>query len=869
MNFKFTLLLIILSLGPNSTSFCFGQKQFYVHHSFIENKGQVFDQNNNSNDDVLFLCPLNGLNIQLRRTGFSYELINSVNTNEINAFSTSENLIRSSVNFNRIDVDFIEMNLKTEIIPEQKNTTYLNYFLNGKIISPVYSFQKVTYKNIFKNIDIEFILSENEISSFKYNIIIHPGGDIKNVRFLCRGQKEPVKINNDELLLSNDGGAIRESIPESYYNENPDEKVKVDYEIKGKEISFSANYIKSKTLVIDPSSNRIWGTYYGNTGMDFCNSTGVDDQKNVYLSGFTQNTTNIATSGIYQSTMNGTFDAFLVKFDSDGNRLWGTYFGGPDIESAYDIHVLPSGMIYMCGDSFSTINLASVGAHQTVYGGGINDAYLSKFTTNGQLIWSTYYGGTEHDVGQGVTVDSNGDVMMCGHTQSLDNIGTTGALNENFLGIVDAYVVKFDSSGNRLWGTYFGDNDDEEAFDISTDPLDNIIITGYTSSTNGISTIGSHQPLNGGFQDAFLAKLSSGGDNLIWSTFYGGLSNDQGTSVISDTSGTIFITGNTTSNNNISTLNAFQQLPGSADDAFLVRFDENGNRQWGTYFGGNDVDYINEIVFDTKYNLLFCGSTLSTDSISTSDAWQTGIGSINFYDAFFAKFNRSGFPFLATYYGGSDNDNGKSIAMDNGGHVYIAGETRSTDSIASAGSFMTNWTGNDDGFLVKFCLSPDPVINPVQDTICDGNSVVLSTTNSYFSYFWSDSSTFSTLNFSDTITGTYFFTVTVEDEYGCNATSDSISLVVDECVGLIENEPLLMPEIYPVPSGDFIQINFNGSQGNCSKEIALFSNLGKLIAVSNTNSPHYSVDLSSIASGIYFIRITTENQVFTARIIKQ
>jgi len=847
---------------------CPAQKNLSSANAFIGNKGQILDQKYQPNNDVLFLYPGKGLNIQLRKNGFSYEFFANENKPVTTKNIVSTDLKGIHLKTHRVDLDFVNMNPEVEIITENKSRDYLNYSVEGKLISEVYSFRKITYKNAFPMIDIEFIITGNENSPLKYNIIIHPGGKIEDVKFLYHGGSEIKKTDNGEILISTSRGEIKESIPESFYKTIPSEKIKAEFILNENIISFSADYDKSKTIIIDPSSNRIWGTYYGNTGMDFCNSTGVDDQKNVYLSGYTQNTTNIATSGTYQSAFSGTFDAYLVKFDSDGNRLWGTYFGGVDIEAAYDIHVLPSGIVYMSGDSFSTTNVASIGAYQTVYGGGINDAYLAKFTTSGQLIWATYYGGSEHDVGQGVTVDSNGDVLMCGHTISTDGIGTAGALNENFLGIVDAYVVKFDSSGNRLWGTYFGNTDDEEAFDITTDPDNNVIITGYTLSLNGISTIGAHQDTNGGLQDAFIAKLNPAGNNLIWSTFYGGAGNDQGTSVAVDSSGTVFISGNTSSADNIVTFNAFQQLPGGADDAFLVRLDENGIRQWGTYFGGINVDYINELILDSDFDLIFCGSTISSDSICTDDAWQTDLGAPNLYDAFFAKFNRNGFPGVATYYGGNNDDHGRSIAIDNSGHIYLAGETKSTDSIASNGSFMTNWAGNDDGFLAKFCVAPEPVIISPADTICAGVSVVLSLTDNYFSYLWNNSTTQSTLIFNDTTSGNYFFYVTVSDESGCSADSDTTAIIVDYCDNIEEDAISAFIAVFPVPAGDFIHVNFQQTSVISENRIRIYSATGELIRLISFSSDHITLAISDLSPGIYFLFLELQNQVYSAKITK-
>ncbi len=839
---------------------------------FVENKGQIIDQNNNQNKDVLFLFSGKGIKIQLRKTGYSYELF-SLDGAPINLNSKLQNpydLLRTKININRLDIDFVGMNEATEVVSEIKNEDCFNYFISGQEITNVNSFNKITYKNVFPKTDIEFIINQQNDSPFKYNIVLNPGADIENVKFLVKGASAII-IENGDIALLTPAGIINETIPHSYYSISPDKNEVVNFVVKNNLVSFSAKYNKSEKFVIDPSTNRIWGTYYGGPSLDYCTATDIDNQNNVYITGYTLSATNIATSGVYQSTIGGSFDIYLAKFNSSGARIWATYFGSSSVEAAYAMCVSATGNIYLCGDTFSTSGVATVGAHQTVYGGGVDDALLVKFDSTGQLSWATYCGGLFHDIASGVVEDKDGNVIITGHSESATGIATIGSYNNSYAGGYDVFVVKFDSTGVRQWGTYYGDFDIDEAYAIDCDISNNIYVGGFTTSSSSIATASGHQTGYSSQQDGFVAKFNPSGTTLMYGTYYGGLGNDQVTSLKLDPGGNIFIVGNTTSNTNIASAGAYQSTIGSADDGFVARFNSLGVRQWGTYFGGNDVDYIADLVFDTNENLLFCGSTLSTNIISTNDAYQSNLAVINLYDSYFERFDKSGIREHGTYFGGSSNDHGRGITMDDLGKVYIAGETSSVDSIASAGAFNTVWAGGDDAFLAKFCIAPEPTIFPSGTiTICYGDTLWLSTQAGFASYFWNDSTSINPLITNDSsVTGTYYYFVTVTDGTGCDATTDSSVVIVDLCAGLnenIENESL---RLFPVPSSDVLFCNFNYSHKKENIQIEIYSSKGELVYKNTTFESDNYIDIKKLSQGIYILQVRVDEKIFQKKFIKK
>jgi hypothetical protein len=152
--------------------------------------------------------------------------------------------------------------------------------------------------------------------------------------------------------------------------------------------------------------------------------------------------------------LNGGLDAFLVKYNSSGVRLWGTYCGGINDEYGYSCSADYLGNVYLAGETRSSSNIAS-GGHQNTYG-GLRDAFLVKFNSTGVRQWGTYYGGPNIDLGFICSVDAANNVYLSGETQSTVSIAFGGYQNTFGGGTNDDFLVKFNSSGVRQWGTYYG-----------------------------------------------------------------------------------------------------------------------------------------------------------------------------------------------------------------------------------------------------------------------------------------------------------------------------------------------------------------------------------------------------------------------------
>jgi hypothetical protein len=859
------------------TSAAFSQKLSQIPAAFTENKGQIIDQNNRPNSEVLFMYSGKGINVQLRKTGYSYELFKvpdlALPVSAKKSCPQPQAQQNIKIQTSRIDIEFLGMNKNVQVVSTGSTKEIKNFIRPGQEIYEVHSFQKIIYKNIYDHIDIEFKINSAGNIPLKYDIVLHPGADLSQIKFLCSGANS-ISADDAEIKMSTAFGDLSEKIPFSYYNDSPAQNKKVDFILKNNEFSFFTDHDRSKTLVIDPSSNIIWGTYFGGAALENCTGNGIDAQNNIYITGQTQSNSNIATLGAFQSTLNGSVDIYLAKFDSNGGILWATYFGGSGFEQAYGIFVEANGTVYISGDTNTNSGMATAGAHQTIYGGGIDDCLLAKFDTNGQRLWSTYYGGTEHDFANSITVDASGNVIIAGHTESSNTgscIATSGAYATNFTFFVDAFVAKFNNNGVRQWGTYYGETGNEEALGVAADPTGNVIITGFTSSFSNISTPNGYQPFfGGGTLDGFVAKFDPSGATLIWGTYYGSAAEEQSYAVQTNSLGDIFVGGYSSSNFNIASPGAYQTTHGGAEDAFLVKFDAAGQRQWCTYFGGSGTEYLYDVMLDNQSNVWISGQTTSTASIASADAYQPAIGMVNTYDGYFAKFTSNGQQLkLASYYGKTGDEAIRGMVLDNANKLYVSGETTSPSGMTTPSSYQPNYGGVQDAFLGKFCSTPKPFITPASThTMCLNDTWTLTATAGYFSYFWNGGQNTSSIVLSSLTQGNHYYDVYVYDNTGCSGYSDSVTVIVENCItGLSEQNNLDAISVFPSPASE--KIFLQNIPLNSSKNILrIVASDGKIVLTKEIRNSNEAIEVKELSEGLYFIEIRCGDNTFTRKFIK-
>ena len=305
------------------------------------------------------------------------------------------------------------------------------------------------------------------------------------------------------------------------------------------------------------------------------------------------------------------------------------------------------------------------------------------------LIYSTYLGGSNYDYANDVEIDNNGNVYVVGSTVSTDYDITAGAYQTTYAGgNNDIFITKLNSSGTSLiYSTYIGGStaSDDNGLAIALDANNNVIITGYTNSSDYPLTSGTFQTNTNPSGNIIITKLNGTGSNLMFSTYLGGTGLDVGKSIAVDATGNIFITGYTYASDFPVTTGVAQSSSGGSIDAVIAKINSNASSlQYATYIGGSDEDYAFSIAVDGSGNAYITGETKSTDFPVTIGAMQQTYGG-SLRDAFVTKINSSGTTLsYSTYLGGSDRDFGRAIAVNTAGNAFVTGYTYSSDFYTSS-----------------------------------------------------------------------------------------------------------------------------------------------------------------------------------------
>ena len=519
--------------------------------------------------------------------------------------------------------------------------------------------------------------------------------------------------------------------------------------------------------------HQLWSTYNGGAGYDQNNRVAVDEQGNIWVAGQTDSFENVATSGAYQTELLGLQNCFLQQYSPSGTLLQGTYFGGELADRCYAMVVEPvTGNVYLGGGTFSP-GLATLGAHQTQLA-SIDDALLLKFDATGALVWSTYYGGSGHDLIAAMTLDPQGDLLLTGHSRSAVGVATD---QTTLTGVENVMVAKFTADGQLVWGSLLGATVDE-GWAIGVDDSGHVFVSGTTSSFVNISTAGAHQEENGGGRDAFLAKYSPMG-GLLWSTYYGGAGNETSLALVVSEDGSIVIAGSTESAEGIATSDAPQPLPGSENDGYLARFTPSGGRVWGTYLGGEQLEEFTAMVEEPDGGLLLCGWSQSLDGVTTPDAFQRYPAGE--FDAVLLRCSASGALEWGTYLGGPLSEYAYDLARDPiSGQLTMVGITRSGSGLTTPNAQDQEFLGGlYDGFIARFCVPPSP-------TIAAGDGVVLcgpgpfhfTLEGTFGSIAWNVGGSTSELAWIPPGPGSHVLYADVVGQGGCPGSSDTLLVTV-------------------------------------------------------------------------------------------
>jgi hypothetical protein len=341
------------------------------------------------------------------------------------------------------------------------------------------------------------------------------------------------------------------------------------------------------TKLSSSGNSLVYSTYLAGKGTDTGYGIAVDGSGAVYVTGVTRSG-DFPTFNPYQTLQWGS-DAFVTKLSLTGDSLvYSTYLGGSSNDGGHGIAVDGSGAAYVTGYTLSA-DFPTLNPYQTLQGGrDVFVTKLSS--SGDSLVYSTYLGGSAYgsgyDEGNGIAVDGSGAVYVTGYTQS-PNFPTLNPYQTDQTGH-DAFVTKLSSSGSSpVYSTYIGGNSYDEGFGIAVDGFGAAYVAGHTQSTD-FPTLNPYQTYQGNW-DVFVTKLSGSGQSLIYSTYLGGNDWDDGFGIAVDGSGAAYVTGETNSAD-FPTLNPYQTDQWSYDAFVTRLSSSGNNLVYSTYLAGGDVE---------------------------------------------------------------------------------------------------------------------------------------------------------------------------------------------------------------------------------------------------------------------------------------
>lgn len=380
----------------------------------------------------------------------------------------------------------------------------------------------------------------------------------------------------------------------------------------------------SKTNAV--ADKLVYSTFLGGTLGDFGHGVIVDSNGFAYITGGTKSTDYPVTPGAFDPTHNGQGDTFVTKLSVDGaSLLYSTFVGGVGEEGSLGgqgIAVNGNGEVYVAGFSGSPDYPVTVGAYGTTFQ-GVVDVSLTKLNATGTgLIYSTFIGGTDLDIANGIDVDATGAAYIGGWAISSNYPTTPGAFASVPNGNSNGIISKISPDGSTLVYSTFTGGSSEVVRGVAVEGNE-LFATGYTLSSVYPATVGAYDTTPNGNGDAFVMRFNPTGTGVAYASYLGGIEVDVGNGIDTDVNGQAYVTGWTESlDYPVTALTAYDSTYNGAQDAFCTRFLSNGsNIDYSSYVGGSGYDVGFAMNVHDVGAFYMAGGTFSGDFPTTVGAY--------------------------------------------------------------------------------------------------------------------------------------------------------------------------------------------------------------------------------------------------------
>ena len=641
-------------------------------------------------------------------------------------------------------------NPETEVAGAGKLQGVSNYYIGKdptKWRTNVPTYAQVRYRGIYPGVDLLYYGNEGRL---EHDFVVAPGADPQAIAMEIQGGEGVEETSAGDLRLKTDSGDLSLLKPTVYQLVNHDRrKIPAKYVVAGKQVRFQVGeFDHALPLIIDPVL--MYSTLLGGSNFDSGFAIALDNSRNAYVAGQTTSSDfplKNAIDSVHGAINVDRYVAFVSKFNSDGSAMiYSTFLGGdisvdarPAYTGAAGIAVDSTGAAYVTGTT-AVADFPIKNAYQPE-SGGADDAYVTKLSSSGSLIFSTYVGGAGDDQGHAIAIDKSGNSYITG--RATGNFPATNHFPSNAITYPETFVTKLNANGNGLiysdiLGSSYGSG-------IAVDLSGNAYITGSASAA--FPVFSAFQPkFGGGAADAFVTKISPSGDYLLYSTFLGGNANEGGSSIAVDSSGDAYIAG-TIYRGDVTectfpiTWNAFQRRCLGYNGGFITKLRPSGGLLYSTYFGGGYEDWIYAIAVD-QYRTAYIAGTTRSSGFPLFASLRPALDQDQGFVATLVPSGELGksIHYYSTTIGAqlpgepwSGGTNLLGIAIDSALNAYVTGSTTYVNYPTTRGAFQTSLKGGGNAFVSKLTIAADlglaNIASPI--TAVQGNNLTytLSTRN--------------------------------------------------------------------------------------------------------------------------------------------
>jgi len=664
-----------------------GQSCSSLHDHSTEKEALLFIPNKNQwNPKVSYKVEIGGINaLYLEKNALTWHFHDLTILDKLHHNKPGTDTM--TWNNHAYQVNFLGAAPNPQISGRGKQKVYHNYFKGNdekRWAGNVPVFHGVVYKDLYSGVDMTAYSQEG---NFKYDFILAPGVDPSIIQLEYNGT-HGLSIDQGNLLVETSVTQIKEQQPYAYQMINGEEvAIACNYQLENNIVSFHfpEDYDSAYPLIIDPVV--VAATISGAPSDNWGFTATFDNAGNIYAGGASFDVGYPTTMGAFQTNFGGgARDIAVTKYNPNGSQqIYATYIGGNSTDQPHSMVVDFNGQLCIYGISRSSNYPVTSNAFQTNNNGG-SEIVVTKLNTEGSgLIGSTYLGGNDedginqsapnsNDANRGeIILDAQNNIYVTSSTLSNNFPVTQDAFQTTNNGVQDVVALKLNSDLSALfWSTYLGGSSIDVGLGIRV--LDNgeVIVSGMAGSQNFPIGTGGYEPnWPGGTASAFVVKLSSDGENIQNSTFFGSTGNDYSYFVDLDEDDNVHIYGQTTGVIEI-TPNTYSFNQGSRQ--FLAGFTSDlSQRIYSTVIGTGSsfgFDFIPVAYMVDKCNgIYFSGYGAESGLPTTNDAIEP-FGDDYFYLVKLSP-NATALEY-GTYYGNSNHVDGGTSRFDKSGVVYQA-----------------------------------------------------------------------------------------------------------------------------------------------------------------------------------------------------